>query len=123
VEIFFSKMKRLNMFSLIKQAGIVLSTILLLFSQAWAIDFPTLSNEDLHDLRGAIKNAPVAEQELYQKEWQLRLTKMAEEERRHYTSETEADNGPQAPIKQGRGYDNQGTGIIIFGGPPSTTGN
>jgi hypothetical protein len=104
------------MLSLLKQTGIALSVIILLSSQAWAIDFPTLSNEDLYDLRGAIKNAPQAEQEHYQKEWQLRLIKMTEEERKYYTSETEPNKGTKAPIKQGRGYDNQGTGVIIYGG-------
>ncbi|MCF8069562.1 MAG: hypothetical protein K9L30_13340 [Desulfobacterales bacterium] len=111
------------MLSLLRQAGIILSTILFLSSQAYAINYPTLSNQDLYELKGAIKNAPEAEQKSYQKEWQLRLTKMTEEERKHYTSETEADKVPQAPIKQGRGYDSQGQGVIIYGGPPSGPGN
>lgn len=108
------------MLELLKNGVIILLTVALLFSQAWAIDLTAMSNDELHKLAGAIKNAPQKEQESYQKEWQLRLSKMTEDELKRYRAAAEINNGNRAdePIYQGRGYDKQGAGMVIFGGMP-----
>ena len=109
------------MCSFIKQAVFLLSTaIILLFStQVYALDYPSMSNDELHDLRGAIRNAPPEEQERYRKEWQIRLDKMSKEEKAHFEQEARSADESLTPIIPGKGYDSQGTGVILYGGEPS----
>ena len=110
----------------LKQTGILLFAVMLFFSSAWAIDYTVLSNNELYELKGAIKNAPKTGQEQYQKEWQLRVSKMSEEEAKRYTSGHDVSNNgvsttndsPEAPFTPGRGYDRQGIGKVIIGGAP-----
>ena len=118
------------MYLLLKQAGVILLGVMLLYSPAWAMDYTTLSNDELYELKGAVKNAPETEQEAYQKEWQLRVSKMTKEEVERYSAdpgENEGDDGKagvgaKAPFIQGKGYDRQGMGTVIFGGMPSAKG-
>ena len=87
---------------------------------ALAMDFARMSNQDLADLRGAIRNAPEPEQQAFRLEWEKRLAAMPEEEKKRYAPPQ--DQSPEdaekqdKPRIQGRGYDSQGTGTIIFGG-------
>jgi len=98
---------------------IVLLCVTFLAPPVRAIDYTVLDNNLLYELKGAIKNASTIEQEAYQKEWQLRLNKMTEEELKRYTLENNTNSMDKKPIVQGTGYDSQGTGTIIYGGTPS----
>ncbi|MCL7488649.1 MAG: DUF1104 domain-containing protein [Desulfobulbaceae bacterium] len=42
-------------------------------SAGWSMDFVNVSNEELFELRGAIQNAPEADQEVYRTEWEKRV--------------------------------------------------
>ena len=90
---------------------------------AWAMDFARMSNEELADLRGAILNATEPEQLAFRQEWEKRLAAMSEEEKKLYAPPQEPQPGDEEkqkkPYIQGRGYDSQGTGIIIYGGEGS----
>ena len=109
------------------KTGILLFAVMLFFSPAWAIDYTALSNNELYELKGAIKNAPKTEQETYQKEWQFRVSKMTGEEAQRYTSAHGVSNGgddstndvAKPPFTPGRGYEKHGTGTVILGGIPS----
>jgi hypothetical protein len=87
---------------------------------AWAMDFSRMSNQDLADLQGAIRNAPEADQAAFRLEWEKRQASMSEEEKKLYPSPPEPQPGEEEQMKkpyiQGRGYDSQGTGTVIFGG-------
>lgn len=87
---------------------------------AWAMDFSRMSNPELADLQGAIRNAPEADQAAFRLEWEKRQASMSEEEKKLYASPQEPQPGEEEQMKkpyvQGRGYDSQGTGTVIFGG-------
>jgi hypothetical protein len=114
------------MVQVLKYAGAILCCVIFFFSQAWAIDYSTLSNDEMYELKGAVENAPETEQGKYQQEWQLRVSKMTQDEVKRYTPDTVTGDGIddntgekiKAPFVQGRGYDSQGTGTVIFGGVP-----
>jgi hypothetical protein len=87
---------------------------------AWAMDYARMSNQELADLQGAILNAPEPEQQAFRLEWEKRLAVMPEEEKKRYAppqDQPQEDEEKQSkPRIQGRGYDSQGTGVIIYGG-------
>jgi len=94
-----------------------------------SMDFAGMSNVELFDLRGAIRNAPEADRNAYQAEWEKRLAGMSEEEKQLY-AEAEASDQKEKdddlldqPRIPARGYENQGIpGQIIFGGYPEGGG-
>jgi hypothetical protein len=96
-------------------------------ANSWGLDYTAMSNQELADLRGAIENAPSAEQEAYRLEWSKRLENMTEEEKQEYVRPDEAagEKRMEDPKVMGRGYDSQGTGSVIYGGsgaPPGVPG-
>lgn len=83
-----------------------------------AMDYADMSNEELAELRGAVRNAPEQERRAYEVEWAKRLTLMSEGEKQRYSGEADSDGArdkemPQPHI-QGRGYD-RGMGSVIQG--------
>lgn len=90
---------------------------------AWAMDFAGMSNQELADLRGAIRNAPEPEQMAFQQEWEKRLAAMTEEEKKPFVPSQEQLPGEEEKMKKpyipGRGYESQGIGTVIYGGEGS----
>ena len=93
---------------------------------SWAIDFTVFSTQELYELKGAVQNAPEQEQKAYEQEWHKRLQTMTGEEKKLYvdSSDTpgqakENSSKEPKPYTPGRGYDQQGTGGVIYGGAPS----
>lgn len=89
-------------------------------ANCWAMDYSVFSNQELFELKGAVGNAELTEQEAYQKEWRKRLENMSEEERKKFSGTDENESGhkdgKEPPVViQGKGYDkNEGT--VIYGG-------
>lgn len=100
--------------------GLSLLLALVCGTAVWAMDFGAMSNQELAELRGAIENAPPAEQDAFRLEWEKRLATMGEEEKKRYVTpdpaEPAGDGQGKNPTFIGRGYENQGMGVIIFGG-------
>ena len=102
----------------------VVLVCLFVVSNSWAIDYTILSNQELYEFKGAVKKAPESEQKAYAKEWQKRLQIFTDEERKLYVDGSElADqqgNGKEKkagkPFTPGKGYEQQGTGGVLFGG-------
>ncbi|MHB1348956.1 MAG: hypothetical protein ACYCYR_03710 [Desulfobulbaceae bacterium] len=94
--------------------------VLMSWSTAWAMDFSRMTNQELAELRGAITNAPAAEQAAYRQEWEKRLARMTEEEKSLFLSPGQPKTGEgeasQKPYIPGRGYESQGVGTVIYGG-------
>ena len=56
----------------------------MLISSAFAVDYSTVSTEELANLRGKMQNATVEERNAFQNEWQKRIQNMTQEERQKY---------------------------------------
>lgn len=89
----------------------------ILFSAGWAMDYHNMSNQELYELRGAIQNAPEAEQEAYRLEWEQRVSAMTEAEKKEYLRPEEETNPDilEQPRIPAQGYEQQ-SGQVIFGG-------
>jgi hypothetical protein len=89
-------------------------------SAGWAMDYDHMTNDELAELRGAILNAPEAERNAFQVEWEKRLRNMSEAEKELYSGQAGTDPGKERegkqPHIQGRGYDERGMGTVIHGG-------
>jgi hypothetical protein len=100
--------------------GIMAIVVAVVCSSGRAMDYANMTNDELAELRGAILNAPESDRKAYQVEWENRLRNMSEAEKKQYDQEDKNDPGndqkPKQPYIQGRGYDNQGTGTVIYGG-------
>ena len=89
-----------------------------------AIDYTRLSTLELFELRGAVSNAPEAEQKAYAAELKTRIDAMSEEERKQYAdllktsdnSELKGSDIEVQPQTPGKGYEEQGRGGVLFGG-------
>ncbi|MHB8809474.1 MAG: hypothetical protein ACYC9M_05620 [Desulfobulbaceae bacterium] len=89
------------------------------WTAAWAMDFSRMTNQELADLRGAIRNAPQEEQSAFQQEWGKRQAAMTEEEKKLFAKpldEPDSDGKLRKPNIPGRGYETQGVGGVIYGG-------
>ena len=94
-------------------------------STAWTMDFVNMSNEELFELQGAIQNAPEADKNAYQLEWDKRVTCMTSEEKKLFfkTPKEEDDGKLKEPVVPAQGYEKQvGPDNIIFGGVPQNGG-
>lgn len=97
-------------------AAAITALILGLFcSPGETMDYADMSNDELAELRGAIRNAPAEERQAYEIEWEKRQARMSEAERRHYSGGEEQGTILPQPHVQGRGYDQQGMGSVIQG--------
>ena len=94
--------------------GLIVLGIVIFAVPAWALDYAHMSNAELAELRGAITNAPEPEREAFQQEWEKRLQHMSEAEKKQYGQPDQEQK--KSPNVQGRGYDSQGAGAIIYGG-------
>lgn len=87
---------------------------------AWAMDFNRMTNQELADLRGAIRNASQEEQSAFQLEWEKRQAVMTEEEKKLFAPPPEEPSGKDEQLRKpqvlGRGYEAQGAGGVIYGG-------
>lgn len=94
-----------------------------LLSVGWTMDYHNMSNQELYELRGAIRNAPESEQEAYRLEWEQRVAAMTDAEKKEYL-QPEEDARPdmlETPRTPAKGYENQ-PGQVIFGGFPDNGG-
>lgn len=109
-----------GMMQLLRNILVCLLLGVLFCGAALAMDFAAMSNQELADLRGAIRNAPEPDQQAFRLEWEKRLAAMPEEEKKRYApardQRPEDEEKQEKPRIQGRGYDSQGTGSIIYGG-------
>ena len=90
-------------------------------STVWAMDFVNMTNEELFELQGAIQNAPDADKNAYQLEWDKRFASMTSEEKKQFfeTAKEEDDGKLKKPVVPAQGYEKQvGPDKIIFGGFP-----
>ena len=80
-------------------------------STGWSIDFVSLSDMELFNLRGTIHYASEADQKTYQAEWEKRVSNMTAEEKKQFVvpqkSGQEDSEARQPFLIQGKGYDNQ----------------
>lgn len=90
------------------------------WTAAWAMDFSRMTNQELADLRGAIRNAPQEEQSAFQQEWEKRQAAMTEEEKKLFAKPQAESSGDDGKLQKlnipGRGYEQQGVGTVIYGG-------
>jgi uncharacterized membrane protein (DUF106 family) len=73
----------------------------MLISSAFAVDYSTVSTEELANLRGKMQNATVEERNAFQNEWQKRIQTMTQEERQKYIGKT--GTAGQGSMMQQRG--------------------
>jgi len=106
--------------------GVIVFWSIILCSAGWALDYDNMTNAELAELQGAIRNAPEAEQKAFELEWTKRRQTMTDEEKKEYGKWAEDGPGSERnfkdPYAPGRGYDNQGAGSVIFGGAGNTGG-
>ena len=108
--------------------GLAFLLVTVFCSGAWSMDFVNMSNQELFELRGAIRNAPEADRQAYTVEWEKRLSRMPDEEKKQFADQVEEekkdDGGLEPPKTPARGYEKQvGQGRIIFGGFPQDSGS
>lgn len=75
--------------------GILLLGLGILITPAWAMDYSSMSTEELARMRGTNQNLSPEEHAEFQKEWQERIRKMSQTERQKYIGKPE--NAPQVP--------------------------
>ncbi len=92
-----------------KLAGAIIGSILFI-STAFAVDYSTMSTEELSRLRGTMQNATVEERNAFRQEWQKRMQNMTQEERQRYLGSPQGAGQGQmqrgsgnAPCGAGRG--------------------
>ena len=96
-------------------------------STVWAMDFVNMTNEELFELQGAIQNAPKADKNAYQLEWDKRVACMTDEEKKQFFDKPKDEEGNDGklkkPIVPAQGYEKQvSPDKIIFGGFPQNGG-
>ena len=104
-------------------AGIVFLQLTTWSVTGWSMDFVNMSNEELFELQGAIRNAPEADRKAYEAEWEKRVSGMTDEEKKVFVdadAEKQTDDGKlDEPRIPAGGYEKEGIqGQIIFGGFP-----
>jgi hypothetical protein len=110
-------------------ACLVFMLVAVVVSAGWSMDLVNMSNKELFELRGAFQNAPEADQEAYQVEWEKRVAAMTDEEKKQFVEPSKEGEGGAGKPKQpffvpGQGYENQeGQGRVIFGGYPKSSGS
>lgn len=96
----------------IKFAAIILG-LTLLSASAWASDYSTYTTEELHGMRGSMRENSEEERNAFRYEWQKRMREMPVEERGKYVGPPEdaprdgSGQGKQMNKSQG---ENQGSG-------------
>jgi len=75
--------------------GILLLGLGILITPAWAMDYSSMSTEEMAKMRGTNQNLSPEEHAAFQKEWQNRMRKMSQTERQKYLGKPE--NAPQVP--------------------------
>lgn len=63
---------------------IAILVLTMFISSVYAVDYSTMSTEELAKMRGTMQNATVQERNAFQKEWQKRIQNMTQEERQKY---------------------------------------
>ena len=92
-----------------KLFGAIIGSILLI-STVFAVDYSTMSTEELARLKGTMQNATVEERNAFRQEWQKRIQNMTQEERQKYLGNPQGAGQGQmqkgsgtAPCGAGRG--------------------
>ncbi len=80
----------------------ILAGSFFLGSVALATDYSKNSTEELHRMRGTMKNATQEEREAFRTEWQKRMREMSPEERARYMGPSE--NAPRGSWGKGWGH-------------------
>ncbi|ADW17205.1 hypothetical protein Despr_1033 [Desulfobulbus propionicus DSM 2032] len=68
----------------IKKSLLVLATLMLAATAAWAVDYSKMSTDELSAARGTLYNATPEEWNAFHTEWWKRLSQMSPEERQKY---------------------------------------
>jgi hypothetical protein len=103
------------MMKTMKKAVLAMCCLLMVAGAAWAVDYTSMSTEDLSRMRGTLNNASQPEWDAFHAEWQKRLGQMTPEQRQQYIGP-----GRGRGMAMGRGM-GRGMG---WGAPPTggTTG-
>jgi hypothetical protein len=80
----------------LKKSLVVLGTLMLVATAAWAVDYTKMSNDELSAARGTMYNATQEDWHAFHTEWWKRLSQMSPEERQKYM-------GPCMGRGQGKG--------------------
>ena len=91
-----------------RKPAMMLAMTLIAATPVWAAtDYSTMSNEELSNTRGSMREASEEERNAFRSEWQQRTQSMTSEERQQYTgrpANAAADgSGTQQGMGQGRG--------------------
>jgi len=86
----------------------MLAMVLITATPGWAAaDYSSMSNEELSNARGTLREASAAERDAFRAEWQQRAQSMTAEERQQYTGRPAAapadGSGSRQGMGQGRG--------------------
>ena len=84
-------------------AAVIFSTFMLVISSAWAVDYSTMSTEELSKLRGSMQTATPAERDAFHAEWSSRVDQMTPAERQEHM-------GPGEGMRRTDGSGEMGTG-------------
>ena len=67
-----------------KKTLVILGTLMMVATAAWAVDYSKMSNDELSTYRGHMYNANQDEWHAFHTEWWKRLSQMGPEERQKY---------------------------------------
>ncbi len=79
-----------------KKTVLAICCLVMVAGAAWAVDYSSMSTEDLNRMRGTLYNANQTEWNAFHAEWQKRLGQMTPEQRQQYM-------GPGRGMGMGRG--------------------
>ncbi len=92
-----------------KKAMLAICCLLMMAGSAWAVDYATMSTEDLSRMRGTLNNVSQAEWDAFHVEWWKRVGQMTPEQRQQYM-------GPGRGMGMGRGAGAGGRGYCCCPG-------
>ncbi len=110
----------------IKMAGLIVFAFFSVISYAWAVDYSSMSTEELSKLRGTMQSASQADRDAFHAEWSNRFNQMTPAERENYMSQgtgmgTSRGSGHTGNMDHGNGS-GSGNGMGRGGGS-GTSGN
>jgi len=101
-----------------KKAVLAMCCLLMTAGAAWAVDYTSMSTEDLSRMRGTLNNASPTEWDAFHAEWQKRIGQMTPEQRQQYVGP-----GRGRGLAMGRGMGRgMGWGAPPTGGTPGSGG-
>lgn len=83
-----------------KSAALLTVALLAISSQALAVDYTSMSTEELSKIRGTLYNATDEDRNAFRTEWQSRVSQMSPEDQAKYMGQ---GKGPGKGMQQGGG--------------------